>query len=308
MDSMTDRALGPGEVRIAVRAVGVNFRDVKAADEPPVDGSPPVIPGSDLAGEIIEVGPDVDSSTVGTRVLGVVPSGAYAERVVVPAAFTLPIPDDVTDAAAAITPVSGLTASFLANAAQVSEGDTVVTYAAAGGLGTFLGGLLTARGARTIGLTSTEEKAAVARAAGHDTVVVYRGIDPVGAVREHTDGQGADIVIDSVGGPEFTRSFQMLRNEGTVVLCGRSAGEPDLARSQAELIDSRRNLGLREFYLNTHIVDHFGEVPDRLRQVLDLQHAGTITVPVTQYALADAAGAHAALRAGTTVGKLLLVP
>jgi NADPH2:quinone reductase len=308
VDSVPDDALGKGDVRVAVGAVGINFRDVKHTDELPTGADLPFVPGSDFAGEIVEVAPDVDANLVGTRVLGVVPNGAYAERVVVPVAFTIPIDDDVAYEVAAVTPVSGLSASFLVDSARIAEGQTVVTYAAAGGLGSFLGGLLKVRGARTIGLTSTVEKAEIAHSSGHDNVVNYRDTDAVEAVRELTDGNGADVVFDSVGGAGFTRSFQMLKNEGTVVLCGRSAGEPDLAHAQTELIDARRNLALREFYLNTYIIDHFAEIPDRISELLELQLAGAIRVPITRYSFADVAEAHAALRAGTTSGKLVLMP
>jgi NADPH2:quinone reductase len=268
------------------------------------------VPGSDFAGDVVAVGDGVEAPRVGDRVFGAVADGAYAADVVVPAALALPLPDDADYDAGAIVPVAGLSASFLVSGAGVHlrEGATAVTYAAAGGLGCFLGGLLAARGVRSIGLTSTRAKAEVARRAGHAEVVLYPDVDPVEAVKDLTDGRGVDVVFDSVGGPAFARSFRMLRNEGTVVLCGRAAGEPDLAGAYADFVEVRRNLGLREFFLMTHILDHLDEVPGRAADLVAALRSGAVRVPITAFPLAEVARAHQLIEAGATVGKVVLHP
>lgn len=305
-------AVGPGEVRVAVRSIGLNFRDVHQRRVGGPDVVLPFTPGSDFAGEVTEVGAGVESPGagvgVGDRVFGVTLGGAYAEQVVVPAATVLPLPAEIDFDQAACIPVAGLSASFLLTTSGLAKGQTAVVWAAAGGLGCFLGGVLSAAGVRSIGMTSSDEKAAVARAAGHDEIVNYREGDPVEAVQRLTDGRGAEVVFDSVAGPDFARSFRMARNEGTVVLCGRAAGEPDLGLVAGDLVGGRRNLALREFYLGTHIGDHFGELPVRLQQLADGLSDGTIQVPVTAFALADAPQAHELLESGRSAGKLVLHP
>ena len=301
-------ALGPGDVRVAVRSIGVNFRDVQQRRLPDGDQAPPFVPGSDFAGDVIEVGADVTGLRTGDRVVGVALAGAYAEEVVAPALVVQPIPDDVSYDMAASLPVAGLSASFLLSTSGLLPGDTAVTWAAAGGLGCFLGGVLAAAGVRTIGITSSEAKAEVARAAGHADVVDYRRADPVDAVLELTGGEGAHVVFDSVGGPDFVRSVRMLRNQGTVIVCGRAAGEPDIGAAAADLIGARRNRGLRDFYLGAHVFDHLDQVPGRLAALAAGVAKGEIVVPITAFPLADVRRAHEEMEAGRTVGKLVLHP
>jgi NADPH2:quinone reductase len=307
------RAPGPGEVRVAVRSIAVNFRDVHQRRGSTPGATLPLVPGSDFAGDVVSVGDGVDATRVGARVFGAVADGAYAADVVLPAAMALPLPDDVDYDTGAIVPVAGLSASFLVTGAgadldEGGESATAVTYAAAGGLGCLLGGLLAARGVRSIGLTSTQAKAEVARRAGHAEVILYPDVDPVQAVMDLTGGRGADVVFDSVGGPAFARSFRMLRNEGTVVLCGRAAGDPDLGAAYVDFVEARRNLGMREFFLMTSIADHFAEVPVRAAELVAALRSGAVRVPITAFPLGEVARAHQLVESGATVGKVVLRP
>lgn len=300
--------VGARDVLVKVHAAALNYRDVKERRDPALGATAPHVTGSDFAGEVVETGPDVTGLEPGSRVVGLALNGACAEHVVTDASMVMPVRDDLDLVVASTIPVSGLTASFLLSTSALPPGAVAVTYAAAGGLGCYLGGLLQAAGIRSIGLTSTPAKATVATRAGHTDIVLYRDHDPVQAVLDLTAGRGADIVFDSVAGPEFRRSFQMLANEGTVVLCGRTAGEPDLATTQAELIDVRRNRGLRDFFLRTCILDHFDQLPTRVAALADALVAGELAIPVTTLPIDEILTAHDLLESGTTTGKVVIIP
>ena len=192
------RGVGPGDVRVSVRSIALNFRDLQQRRGVAAGSVYPLIPGSDFAGIVAEVGAQVEDFEPGDHVYGLVLDGAYAEEVVLPAAMLLRIPDGLDFATASILPVAGLSASFLLSVADLVDGASVVTFAAAGGLGCFLGGLLHRAGIRSIGLTSSADKARVAAAAGHHQVVNYHDVDPVDAVLAATGGKGVDVVFNSV--------------------------------------------------------------------------------------------------------------
>jgi NADPH2:quinone reductase len=301
-------ACTPGTVRVGVRAIGVNFRDVHEADDGPEAGKDRGVLGTDFAGEVLEVGEGVTEVAVGDRVFGAVVEGAYAEEVLTIPAMLFSIPDEWSFATAAALPVSGLTASFALTDLHVTSGDTVVSYAAAGGLGCALGAVLSDAGVRSIGLVSSSEKAEIALAAGHAEVINYRQEDPVEAVRRLTGGVGAAGVVDSVCGPNFGQSFRMLRDGGTVLLCGHSAGDAPESAFREDFLGSRRNLALREFYLVTHVFGSFGEMPDRMGHLVALTSSGKLNLPIESVGLDEFAHAHDRLRAGVSVGKFVLVP
>jgi NADPH2:quinone reductase len=298
---------GPGDVRVAVRSIAVNFRDVHTRRTPNVDEPPPIVPGSDLAGVVTEVGADVSGIAVGDEVAVMTLAGAYATEVVVPAPFAVPLPPGTDPDHAASSLVAGLTASFIVSHVGLQPGQTAAVWAAAGGVGAFLGGVLRAAGVRSIGITSSPEKVAVARAAHFDEVVSYREVDVVEAVRGLTDGRGVDVVFDGVAGPDFDRSFRMAADEGTVVLHGRAAGEPDLGQLPS-FVASQRNLTLWAFFLGTYVFGHLDEVPGRLAALVQGQADGSIAVPITAYPFDQVAEAHAELESGRSNGKLVLRP
>ncbi|HUC21933.1 MAG TPA: zinc-binding dehydrogenase [Streptosporangiaceae bacterium] len=299
--------LGPGQVRVRVSAAALNFRDVHARRAAETNQPDPLVPGSDFAGEIAEVGTGVTGFRPGERVVGATPAGAQAEYVVVVPALLAHVPDGLDDVTAATLPTAGLSASFLLDLAGLTAGDSAVTYAPAGGLGSYLGGLLRAAGVRSIGITSTQAKATAARAAGHEVVVVHSAGDLVSAVQAATDGQGAGIVFDSVGGPGFAARFGMLSDGGTLILCGRAAGEPNLADAQDQLISGRRNLALRDFYLASHLARNLGEFRSRIGSLAAALSAGHLRVPITALPPDQIKDAHALLESGRSVGKLVLL-
>jgi len=298
----------PGFVRVRNRAIGVNFHDIntRRGDEPDVEL--PAILGTDFAGIIDAVGEGVEHIKVGDRILGINMGGAYAEAALAMGAVAIPIPAGLSFEQAAACPVAGLTAYFLTHqVVPVTSGMTVVAHAAAGSVGCFMGGLLRQLGATGIGLVSSDEKAEVARRAGYTHVVNYRKEDPVARVRQLTAGEGAQVVYDSVAGPQFQRSFDMIAIDGSVILFGHAAGDPP-PESLRYWLKSGRNLGLRTYFLGATMQAHLEMIPAAYDHLFRALMSGAIYLPIETMPLVDAAKAHARIEQQQTVGKVILVP
>jgi NADPH2:quinone reductase len=207
---------GPGEVLVEVQAVGVSFPDLLLSlGRYQLKPDPPFTLGVDVAGTVV---------STGARVAGVVPYGGAAERVVVPESAVLPLPDGTSYDAGAALPLNYLTALFaLQERGAVRAGETVLVHGAAGGVGTATLQVARGLGARTIAVTSTEEKAAFARAAGADETVLLAGFKE--AVLDLTAGRGVDAVLDVVGGDVFTDSLRCLAEGGRLLVVGFASGQ-----------------------------------------------------------------------------------
>lgn len=298
----------PGFVRLRNRAIGVNFHDIntRRGDEPDVEV--PLILGTDFAGIVDAVGDGVEGIKIGDRILGITMNGAYAEATLAMAPVAIPIPDGLSFELAASCPVAGLTAYFLTHQiVPVDAHTTVVVHAAAGSVGCFMGGLLRQLGATSIGLVSSDSKAEVARRAGYTHTINYRREDPVARVSALTGGNGAQVVYDSVAGPQFGRSFDMAAVDGTVVLFGHAAGDPPPAALQHGL-RAGRNLGIRTYFLGASIQAHLEMVPAAYACLFEGLTSGAIHLPIETMPLTQAAQAHARIEQQQTVGKIVLVP
>jgi NADPH2:quinone reductase len=298
---------GYGEVRVANEAIAINFHEI---NERRGQGETPTLPapiGSDFAGRIDKLGPGVEHLRVGDRVVGIAPRGAYAEKTCTMSMLAIPIPAGVTTDQAAACPVAGLTAHFLLHDNHVGPDTTVVAYAGAGSVGCFVGGLARRIGCTTIALVSTDEKAGVARQAGHTHVVNYRAEEPVAAVGRLTGSRGADLVLDSVGGPTFEQSFDMCGVGGTVVLFGHAAGDPS-SEALLSFLRKGRNLGLRHFFLGATIGARLAEIPPAYGSLFSAFEAGAIRLPITPLPLGEVREAHRRIEAQETVGKIVLRP
>ncbi len=308
MADVPEPDVGPGMVRIRNRVIAINFHDIGARRHGEPGQTPPFIPGTDFAGEVDAIGEGVEGLSIGDRILGVAMVGAYAEKSVTLAAMTIPIPDDISFEQAASCPVAGLTAHFLLEDNHVGPNTTVLAYAAAGSNGCYLGGLIKRRGARGIGLVSTAKKAEVAREAGWHDVIIYKDEDMVDGVAKRTDGKGADLVLDSVAGPDFKRSFDMAKTGGTVVLYGRAGGAFPPSAITEGLFVLGRNLGLRTYFLGTMLMGDGEGLKAGFEALFDAWRAGDLHIPFETLPLADAADAHGRIEAQKTYGKVLLVP
>jgi NADPH:quinone reductase-like Zn-dependent oxidoreductase len=315
-----DPAPGDGELRVAVRASGVNFADILARlglypDAP----RPPVVVGYEVCGIVDQVGPAVATHRVGDRVLALTRFGGYADRVVVPAAFAFSVPAGVDDAAAAAIPVNYLTAQIaLYRMSNLAAGETVLVHGAGGGVGIAATQLAKLRGATVIGTASAAKHDAI-RALGVDHAIDYRAANVVGEVKRLTNGRGVDVVLDPIGGRSFADSYRLLAPLGRMVAYGVSrmaAGERrSLWRAATTLLSMprfnpvslmNRNRGV--FGLN---VGHLWSERDRLRDamilLLDDVGAGRIRPVVARtFPLERAADAHRFMQTRSNIGKVVL--
>ena len=293
-----------GHVRLRVAAAGINFADVHQRTGA-YPRQLPFVPGSEGAGHIIEIGPDVTGVELGQRMAWQGVAGSYAEQVVAPAWQLIQVPDGVSDEQAAALPVQGLTAHYLATSSyMIRRGDHVVVHAGAGGVGLLLTQIAKLRGATVLTTVSTPEKARLSLAAGADEVATYADFDDV--VQRATNGLGAAAVYDGVGQATFEKSLRVLAARGTLVLFGQSSGPVphfDLARlgQSGSLTITRPTL--RDFVATRT------ELRRRAAELWEWVSHGELVIRVGRtFGLAAAAQAHNELQARRTTGKLLLLP
>ena len=297
---------GPGQARVRIEAAGVNFIDIYQRTglyKVPL----PYVPGLEAAGTVEAIGPGVADLRPGDRVGWAGAPGAYATHAVVPADRLIRLPERVSarDAAAAL--LQGMTAHYLAvDIGALQPGDACLVHAAAGGVGLLLCQIAKRRGARVIGTVSTEAKAALARQAGADDVILYMRQDFVAEVKRLTGGAGVRAVFDGVGRETFERGLDCLRPRGVMALFGQSSGP--VAPVDPQLLSAKGSLFLTRPTL-FHYVASRAELERRTGDVLGWVADGTLKVRIDRaFPLAEAAEAHRALASRQTAGKLLLIP
>jgi NADPH2:quinone reductase len=301
---LPDPEPGAGQVLVDVEAIGVNYRDVYEREGLGSYAAPtPLVAGVELAGRVAAVGDDVHDVRPGDRVATVAAKGAYAERAVVDAGRTVPVPDRLSSELAAAVLLQGMTAEYLTTSTYaVQPDDWTVVHAAAGGVGLLLVQIVKARGGCVLATTSSEEKADLARGAGADEVVRY---DEFAARAKELSGEGAAVVYDGVGLSTFLHGFEALRPRGVLVLYGTASGTP-------EPLDSAV-LGRGSFYVTRPSLAHYTRTPEELRgraaAVFGLVADGRLDVRIGErYPLAEARHAQEDLEGRRSTGKLILVP
>ena len=302
LDEVHDPLAGAGEVVIDVELAGVTFVETQVrAGRPPNPAMLPALPailGNGVGGSVSRVGPGVSSSLLGRRVVtGLTGTGGYAEQAAAASARLIKVPDqlDLRDAVALLA--DGRTALALMKLAQIRRGDTVLVEAAAGGVGTLLVQLARNAGARVIALAGQERKLATARDAGADVAIDYSDEDWPSRVREAAGG--IDVVFDGVGGDTGLAGFGLLGPGGRFCPFGMASGS--FAPVTAELARERGVMVLRSQPLDAEKLLALAEA------ALAEATAGRIRPVIGQeFALADAAAAHAAIEARATIGKTLL--
>jgi NADPH2:quinone reductase len=300
-----DPSPGPGELLVAVEAIGVNFRDVYEREGKGTHVSETPHPaGVEGAGTVSAVGEGVTHFGVGDRVVWSNAPGSYAEQVVVSEDAAVGLPDGVSSEVAAAAILQGTTAHYLATSTYpIQEGDWVIVHAAAGGVGLLLTQIAKRRGGRVIATTSTDEKAALARGAGADETIGYEGFAE--RARELTGGEGVHAVYDGIGATTFDESIAALRPRGYMVLYGAASGPPPPVEIAV--------LNAKSLFLTRPTLAHYGQTGDELRErageLLGWVAAGELDVRIgARYALEDAARAQSDLESRGTTGKLLLTP
>jgi NADPH2:quinone reductase len=297
---------GPGQVLIRIEAIGVNFIEIYFR-KGQYKAALPMIPGSEAAGTIEELGPGVTGFAAGDSVASVAVQGSYAEYALVSAAQLVKVPDGLSPEKAAAAMLQGMTAHYLAHSTfSLKSGDTALVHAGAGGVGLLLTQMAVKIGARVITTVSTEAKAELSREAGASDVILYTDTDFEAEVKRLTGGKGVDVVYDSVGKTTFESSLNCLRPRGLLALFGGSSGPVppfDLIQlsSKGSLYVTRPTLW--------HYIATRGELEWRAGEVLNWAASGELKLRTEHvYALSDAAHAQRDMEERKTTGKILLEP
>ena len=295
------------QVVVEVRAAGVNFVDALFVQgryqiRPPV----PFSPGSEVAGDVVAVGDDVEGVAVGDRVLASVGLGGYAEQVAVAAESVIPLVGAMSYARAAAMLQSYSTALFaLTRRIAVAPDESVLVLGAGGGVGLAAIDVATALGLHTIAAASDDDKLAAARAAGAEHTIRYDGEDLKARARELSNG-GVDVVIDPVGGPHSEQALRAMTVNGRYLVIGFASGEIPRFPANHVLLNNRAVVGVDWGAWAMHNPDENRVLTNELMEALN---AGRLDPPEpTAYALEDAPQALADLESRRVTGKLVLVP
>jgi len=299
-------APGAGEALVRVEAAGVNFVDIyQRAGFYKLQM--PFTVGSEAAGVVESVGRDVTDPRPGDRVAYAGVLGAYATHAVVPAARLIKVPSGVETKTAAAAMLQGMTAHYLTHSTYpLGPADTALLHAAAGGVGLLLIQMAKMRGAKIIGTVSTPAKAALARQAGADEVILYTQQDFAAEVKRITGGRGVQVVYDSVGKTTFDGSLNSLAPRGYMISFGNASGpvppvDTQLLSQKGSLFLTRPTMG--------HYIATREDLTKRAGDVLGWIASGRLKIRIDRtFPLREAVEAHQALAGRGTAGKLLLIP
>lgn len=307
LEEVPEPRLGEGQVAIDVRATALNRADLlqRRGLYPPPRGESEIL-GLECAGVIAAHGPGASGPPLGSRVMALLPGGGYAERVVVPERMALPIPEGLSFEQAAAIPEAFLTAQeALFTLGRVAPGDAVLVHAAAGGVGSAAVQLAHEHGARVIATAGSDEKLERVRALGADVAVNYKTADFAEAVRSATNGRGADVVLDFVGGAYWEKHASCLAVGGRVVVIGVLGG-PMAEVNLAQLLMRRYQiLGL--VMRSRPVADKIAISQTFARNWLPRFATGKLA-PVVDCVLplSEARRAHERMEENANVGKIVL--
>jgi NADPH2:quinone reductase len=305
-EDITLPAPAAGQVQLRQTACGLNFIDVYGRSGLYPVGDLPATLGMEAVGIVEQLGDGVNGFKVGDRVAYPMHIGAYAEARNIDAALLVALPDDIDDQTAAAMMLKGLTAHYLLFRTYPAQpGDTILVYAAAGGVGLILCQWAKALGVSVIGCVGSQEKAELARANGCEHIILYREESIPQRVREITNGAGVAAAYDSIGKATFMDSLDSLRPFGVLATYGNASGavepfSPAILAPKGSLYVTRPTLA-------THI-----STPELLldgaNRLFNVVRSGQVRIHVNQtWSLADAAEAHRALEGRATSGSSVLL-
>ena len=302
----SDPVPGPGEALVEIAFAGVNFMDIGVRQGMAWTEVPdPKILGVEGVGRVLAVGDSVEGIEPGQRVAWVYAPGSYAQRIAIPAASLVPVPEAIDDRTAASVMMQGLTAShFATDFYPVQPGDIALVHAAAGGVGLLLTQIIKLRGGHVIGRVSLEEKVGAAKEAGADHVIVDTEARFAEEVLCLTQGEGVHVVYDGSGPTTFQGSVDALRRSGTFCWYGPVLGGP----GPLDIMSLPKSIKIGYAVFLDHI-----HTPELLRArsagLFDWIADGKLKIRIGgEYPLPEAAQAHAHMESRKTTGKLLLVP
>ncbi len=297
---------GTGQVLVKLAAAGLNFIDVYQRTGLYPNNLPYTL-GLEGSGTVAAVGADTTGCSEGDPVAYTGVPGAYAEYALVPADRLVRMPAGMDIKIGAAAMLQGMTAHYLAYTTYpLKPGDTCLVHAAAGGVGLLLVQMAKMCGSRVIGTVSTEEKAALAREAGADEIILYMQQDFEAEVKRLTDGQGVQVIYDSVAKDTFDKGLNCLAPLGYMVLYGQSSGpippfDPAILNGKGSLFLTRPSL--------FHYIADRASLEYRAGDLLGWAASGQLKFRMEHtFSLADVAEAHRSLEGRKTTGKVLLVP
>lgn len=295
-----------GEVLLDVHASALNFPDVlmiegKYQSQPPF----PFSPGGEVAGTIAAVGENVEGLDVGDRVFAAIGVGGFAEQVAVRASAVIPMPESMSFAqASGVSTTYGTSYYALKQRAALKPGENLLVLGAAGGVGLAAVELGKAMRARVIAAASSEEKLAAAKAAGADELIDYSDGELKEKVKALTDGKGADVIYDPVGGALFDQCMRSINWYGRILVIGFAAGDIPKVPINLILLKSCQLVGV---FFGAWSARHADEARQNLEEVLDFHRTGRIQALVgREFALADYASALRCLSERQAIGKVVV--
>jgi len=298
---------GSGEIRIEVKAAGINFADIMQRRGQYQGGpKPPYVPGMEVAGVVDAVGEGVGRE-VGDEVMGFVEEDGYAEYALANATGLFDLPENMSYEEGAGFPVQFLTAhNCLFEWGDMTDDESVLIHAAAGGVGTTAVQLASNAGAEVFGTASTEEKIGLAEDLGCDHPIQYTEEDFVKQVNDLTDGDGVDLVLDGIGGETSTKSLKALTHFGRMVSFGAASGEPGQPNTANLLFNNHTIIG---YHLGQAMYRDPSRVFQAVPKLTEQLETGNLEVIIgTSFDLNDAAEAHQYIEDRKSSGKVVLKP